>query len=551
MKLFLICLVVLLSSAGAFGAEPPQDKEPAKKSKPKYTIGKETTFITGPLDKDGNIDYVAALNERLSKGVTPENNANVLVWKAIGPKPEGKLISEEFFKTLGMERPPEEGDYFLDQFKFLRRNLNIELEKVFDVERQMEVAFKRPWTKKDFPDLAKWLTINEKPLALVGEAASRSEFFSTYGISSSGAERVSVQASVAVHLQKIRLVSRALICRAMLHAGEAKFDEAWQELLAVDRLARLIARRGTIVDLLVAYALHQNVTDADLVLVEKWNFDAKRIRQSSDAVRALPPFTNPSNAIDLAERFTILELAITAHRPEKFQILSLQLSLREAWSSSFPEYFDRIKALALKSKNPDNEISSLFDEIDLDPILREVNAKSDRLVAALREPARESREKQLAAFGSDIQRLVADIPKADDLAKALVSVKSAPAAKAKLLRGLLILAGPFEAGRKLQQSADRAEQTQSNLFVAFALAAYYRDHGKYPTVLDALAPKYLTKIPNDLFSGKALIYRPNETGYLLYSVGPNGKDDGGRQRGEGPDVDDLRVWMPIDPPVKK
>ena len=33
----------------------------------------------GPLDKDGYVDFEAALNERLGKGVPPEKNANVSI----------------------------------------------------------------------------------------------------------------------------------------------------------------------------------------------------------------------------------------------------------------------------------------------------------------------------------------------------------------------------------------------------------------------------------------------------------------------------------------
>ena len=54
--------------------KPEQEKKPA----PKFTISKETTYVTGPLDKYGYIDYETALNERMSKGVTRETNANVL-----------------------------------------------------------------------------------------------------------------------------------------------------------------------------------------------------------------------------------------------------------------------------------------------------------------------------------------------------------------------------------------------------------------------------------------------------------------------------------------
>src|SRR5438876_478985 len=105
-----IVLLTLLGTTLLAQEDKPGD-QPAKKPRGKFTIGKETTFVSGPLDKDGYIDYVAALNERMSKSVTPENNANVVIWKAFGPHPESATMPPEFFKWLG-NQPPEKGDYW-------------------------------------------------------------------------------------------------------------------------------------------------------------------------------------------------------------------------------------------------------------------------------------------------------------------------------------------------------------------------------------------------------------------------------------------------------
>ena len=35
----------------------------AAATRPMFTIGKETTIVDGPLNADGTIDYVAAINE--------------------------------------------------------------------------------------------------------------------------------------------------------------------------------------------------------------------------------------------------------------------------------------------------------------------------------------------------------------------------------------------------------------------------------------------------------------------------------------------------------
>jgi hypothetical protein len=102
----------------------------------------------------------------------------------------------------------------------------------------------------------------------------------------------------------------------------------------------------------------------------------------------------------------------------------------------------------------------------------------------------------------------------------------------------------------VRRSADLAEQRQRNLHLAFALAAYRGEHKRYPDKLDVLAPEYLAEVPGDLFSGKALIYHPSWNGYLLYSVGVNGRDDGGRASADTPPGDDLPVRMPP-PPLRK
>src|SRR5438552_9539171 len=72
-----------------------------------FTVSPETTYVTGPLDAHGYVDYVTALNERLRGTITPETNANVLIWKALGPRPEGgNGMPAEYFQWLGIEEPP-------------------------------------------------------------------------------------------------------------------------------------------------------------------------------------------------------------------------------------------------------------------------------------------------------------------------------------------------------------------------------------------------------------------------------------------------------------
>lgn len=65
-----------------------------------------------------------------------------------------------------------------------------------------------------------------------------------------------------------------------------------------------------------------------------------------------------------------------------------------------------------------------------------------------------------------------------------------------------------------------------------ALSAYRAKHGEYPASLTELVGRYLREVPADPFGGEALCYRrEGNEGYLLYTVGPNLRDDGGVETG--------------------
>ncbi len=63
-----------------------------------------------------------------------------------------------------------------------------------------------------------------------------------------------------------------------------------------------------------------------------------------------------------------------------------------------------------------------------------------------------------------------------------------------------------------------------------ALCEYQRQHGQYPDRLDDLVPGFLPRIPLDYADRQPLRYSLKKDGtYLLYSIGCDGQDDGGRQ----------------------
>jgi hypothetical protein len=73
-----------------------------------------------------------------------------------------------------------------------------------------------------------------------------------------------------------------------------------------------------------------------------------------------------------------------------------------------------------------------------------------------------------------------------------------------------------------------AQAQQRMAVTAIAIHRYRLQTGKFPDELATLVPKFLPALPRDDMDGKTLRYklRP-DGGFLLYSVGLDGKDDGG------------------------
>jgi hypothetical protein len=489
---------------------------------PKLPLGKDTTVVRGPLDKDGYVDYEAALNDRLGKGVTPEKNANVLLWKALGPTPEGgNGMPAEFFTRLGIPKPPKDGPYFLGLYPYMKDHLKLDRAQYDGLYDQQFRAAVRPWSAKDYPHIAGWLKANEGPLALVVAATRRPDYFSPLVSRRTAKGPRGLSNALMPAVQKCRELNTALAARAMLRVAEGQVDEAWQDLLACHRLARLVGRGGTLIEALVGFALEHITVQADLAYLERANLTPRQLRDRLKDLQALPPLPPLADKIDLGERFMYLE--------------TMQLLRRGD--------LDTAGGPAGGAKKPTPEELQALERIDWAPALRDGNRWFDRLVAAARLKDRAEREKAFSRITKELDALNREA--AGPGRRKPAPGKAPPEKTVGQSVGNVFIGLLLPAIMKVQTAHDRAEQTQRNLRVAFALAAYRAGHRRYPAKLADLAPKYLAAVPGDLFAGGPLAYRPSERGYLLYSVGPNGKDEGGRWYDDDPPGDDPNVRMPL------
>jgi len=92
-------------------------------------------------------------------------------------------------------------------------------------------------------------------------------------------------------------------------------------------------------------------------------------------------------------------------------------------------------------------------------------------------------------------------------------------------------------GHTCRNIAKTQTQVHEDL-IACALERYRLAHNAFPETLDALVPQYLAQVPRDIIGGQPLHYRRADDGkFLLYSVGWNETDDGGK-----PGSDDDWLW---------
>jgi hypothetical protein len=81
----------------------------------------------------------------------------------------------------------------------------------------------------------------------------------------------------------------------------------------------------------------------------------------------------------------------------------------------------------------------------------------------------------------------------------------------------------------IPKSYAHAQVFHDQVLTACALERFRRKNKSFPEKLDALSPEFLAKVPHDPVDGAPLRYRrEDQGGFVLWSVGLNLIDDGGK-----------------------
>jgi hypothetical protein len=526
-----ILAAVVLGAAccSAISAEEPKpEKSPPTPAWhwPKVVISKETTYFTGPLRPDGGVDYVAALNRRYSEGVTPENNAAVALWQAAGPQCLDKRIRKRYFEMLGVPELAEKGEYLvyfdnLPEYKEASRQPDQWEAFSRKVWGQHTAARESPWSRQDYPLWAAVLERSEKPLAILLDGLQRPRFYSP--LVAPGDEPGLIAGFAPTEpLSAARDVMYLLAIRPTLRLHEGDVAGAWRDVVALYRMERLSSRSPILLDRLsIASIAEAHAHEAAAVVSCYGGLTAAQARKCREEMQRLPPMRPLWEVYDEGERCWQIEYLImfvdTKDARREFGLIESSTS----------------KVLGVENSKHEQRteaVRRLIAERDMDwtELLRCYNTAHDRLVAACKAPTGVTAAVTLTALEAET-RQQADRAADSVLAEGPDALKRwDPKLKAQRF-GDLFAYHTAAWLPVMQVCIEQQRQARENMILlAFALAGYRADHpGEYPKTLSELAPTYIDAIPKDPFTDGPLHYKSEDGGYLLYSVGRNGKDDGG------------------------
>jgi type II secretory pathway pseudopilin PulG len=319
----------------------------------------------------------------------------------------------------------------------------------------------------------------------------------------------------------------------MLRLEAGKTDEAWQDVMACHRLARLVGQGPTIIECLVGIAIEGTACQADAAMAHHGGLSSERAGRFAEELKQLPPMPKMVDKIVTGERFMFLDAVSMMARRGPAEMGRLAGGSAEA------------KGFAASLAN-----AAANAAINWDEPMRMGNEWYDRYAAAFAKPTRAERDAALREIEKDVKQMA---QQARDVTSFLGEFLTySPRRTMGRQMGRMFAALLLPAISAVAKAEDRGVAYSSLGQVALALAAYRAEHGTYPTQLAQLSPKYLAAIPEDPFADGPLRYKRTKTGCVVYSIGPNGKDDGGASRSLSsdddasvpPDADDVAIAMP-------
>jgi beta-lactamase regulating signal transducer with metallopeptidase domain len=483
----------------------------------RFTIAKETTIITEPLNADGTPNYVGALNARLSEDVTPENNGFAWWLEIVGTRDEdGTLapkVRNRVLKMCGAQPTPAGAEVWKPFDSYNKVQKQVENQRADRLYDDMVHASLELWKPEDHPEFAEYLAKNEDWLKKIAQAAERPKWWSPR-VSGDGSRRDLMISSQLPSLGTMGEMAKVLAGRATLHAAAGNFDGFTQDVITVKRLSRHLAHQQTLIEKLSAMNMNKMADSAVGTVVGSGKLTAAQCAKLAEAIAALPARDAMENSINMGERWVLLDAVL--------------------WAMSGPDTNNLLNLIGSSVETPSDEETTLrrqfltveLPQLDMDVILRQTNKLFDEQVAMGHAQSAAEARKRAADVDTQLQNWVRERNGSADLHKRPDETRDAYSAR--VARAFLSCMMP-SLGKAIEM--DQVDiMRDAALRVLLTAAGEKARTGKWPATLEELPTGKLKDLPADWFSedGKTpLKYVATDQGARVYSLGRTGRDDGG------------------------
>lgn len=466
----------------------------------KLEIGPDTTVIDGPLNPDGTINYLAYLNQKLSEGVTPENNFAVDLAMVM---PESSwpdvAFKESMFEHLDIDHHPHNLPTFVRFANFL----GIEGGDVTNTDewRQASQAGKQSWKVSEFPEVKRWLDSNSAVLNYIEFNLCKTHFVMPYiADENAGGGLDSVPMP---WLADVRGIARAFASRAQFRLRTGDIPGAWQDVILIHRLGDLVDNEPMLISWVVSVSIHRMVWQVIDDIASSDQLNKKYVGDMLSEIEAMDPLVPIFNVYGVQMRLSMLD----------------NTSRCSNGLPGNPLISDGIKSMMMA----DQFSRELADRI--------INRWVDRYVQAGLHADYLTCVKELRvtenALEHNLKIALQLYGKKDQLATELLEKEITECGKytvATVYRVIYILrAGPVNLYK--YQANEQIRRDLSPLVLA--IGGYHAEHGAYPVDLQALVPGYLEALPMDFATGELPVYRVADGVAIVYSLGTDLDDDGG------------------------
>lgn len=441
-------------------------------------ISKETTWITEPVDEHGQVDYVLAVNQTLSQGVTPDNNAMVDYFRIIGPSGLNQTQQAEVVEWLGE-----------DPFSVNQSIPSLIEEPPYSAFEELP---ENPWTTDENPELFDWLSENEATLDAVVAASKKPDFYLPLIALDDGARMFSVTLEP---IQSLRYLVQGLAVRSLYHVGRGDVAAARQDLDAIHRIALHCGKGPALVSKLVAVYMESEALKCERHLIESGLLSKQELLALAESIRSLPPLCDVRRELTDFERLACLDAVLAMANGRDMSGLS---------SEGGP---------------PEKTSSVRTRSVDWNIVLEVMNDWFNKIEDVFEPNSPHARRANYA-------KLEAELIEVEN--QPLIGYWMFDRTKRSQRRGNLLAAMLLPAMPASIDAVERIEVLRELNLLSASLHAYRLDHESFPERLEDLIPEYVDEVPLDRFqSFRPFVYRLEEGDFLLYSFGQNLQDDGG------------------------